>query len=490
MISDQGKVTKGMMDHMSNCKLNVKPSKNSHEVMEAFAHVFQSVMKNFAYLAQLSPRKRCESVQYVPDATVFTSMPTWKLVYSSIQLISTPYSGNIPHQFPLVTENKENSLQFIACGGQPSVSSLSYREFVTGFDLCIWIYTGISVAVVTVLLWCSARNETVPKPCIRYFETIFRLLINQCDQYLDKLHQTSSRCLISWFGLAAVVLNCAYKNDNIYRMALPRNPIYLETLDDIVKNNFTIFTRSSRLFIFKGWSKTTNYSNIQIQSRSGHTIRDPGMSYFLADSEVYEEYYSFGRIRGTNASGELVYEKSKLHPKLFKTLKEIISLNIDYNNLTWSEVEKNLKKLFWEKEDEILINELGLCKNIAVVVPPQKRNEIGRKMLTNDFRNKNNKLHIGKEVVFKSFTVFSLRGLVPPFVISRMKQIGSSGILDRWIKLLSGDKVTLNLRALDGSELHRPSMKGNILTVFVVMLAGNVNSFIYFRTVLPIFEQV
>ncbi len=93
--------------------------------------------------------------------------------------------------------------------------------------------------------------------------------------------------------------------------------------------------------------------------------------------------------------------------------------------------------------------------------------------------NRKTRRHAGKDEVFKSYTVFSLSGLVPPFVILKMKQIESSGIINWWTDLLSRE-VTSDSGDLFISRFQEPTMDGNIITIFVVLLAGNAFSIIVF----------
>lgn len=78
---------------------------------------------------------------------------------------------------------------------------------------------------------------------------------------------------------------------------------------------------------------------------------------------------------------------------------------------------------------------------------------------------------------FKSYTVFSLNGLVLPFIITRMKQVTVSGILEWWIEVLSSYKEKITSGALFRTKLEKPTMAGNIV---VVMLVGHALSLLVF----------
>ncbi len=269
-------------------------------------------------------------------------------------------------------------------------------------------------------------------------------------------------------------------------MALPRNPIYLETLNEIVENNFTILTRSSHLSLYSRWLTTTNYSNIQIVSKSPHIIADVSYKFVSVRSEVFDiNIWNAGR-EGADAASVLLYEKSKLHPNLFQTIKDTVIQSIALNNLTWARENWNdfvdhIRHPFWKNEEDILVKELILCRNIAVVVPSQKRTDISKRIMFDNLSSRNTRVHLGKETFFKSYSVFSLSGWVPPFIISRVKQIGSSGILEWWTKLLSKENMVLNTGGLAGSKSEKPTMEGNIVTVFVILIAGFALAFLVFN---------
>lgn len=175
LILNQGKVTDSVMDQMAKCNLDVDHNRSSYSVMQAFAHVIQSVMNNYTYVSKVTNGKLCESGNWAlkPSSyTAYNSVPLWKLMNLQIRISSKVYSGRIPYQFPLVTENKVNSLKFVACGGNVAMNSLSFREFVSGFDLYIWFSTLMSVVVVSTMLWISELMNKVRKPGPGYVECL------------------------------------------------------------------------------------------------------------------------------------------------------------------------------------------------------------------------------------------------------------------------------------------------------------------------------
>lgn len=184
--------------------------------------------------------------------------------------------------------------------------------------------------------------------------------------------RVSNRCLFCCFGLAGIVINSSYKNDNIYRMALPRKEIYLETFNDLLANNFTILTRSSNVILQTGFVITKKYSGIQILFNS-HSVRDVGFRYLTITSEISDLMLSSGWQEAKDGISYMLQRKTNLHPRLFELFKTIAVQNINHSWAwtvpMWNDHSEHLKKLFWKQEEEMLENELKTCKNVAVLVP-------------------------------------------------------------------------------------------------------------------------
>lgn len=57
------------------------------------------------------------------------------------------------------------------------------------------------------------------------------------------------RFVLGAFRVMGGILRSAFKNDNVYNIVLPREPIPYETLGEPVEDKFAIYTRTGSLLV-------------------------------------------------------------------------------------------------------------------------------------------------------------------------------------------------------------------------------------------------
>ncbi len=296
---------------------------------------------------------------------------------------------------------------------------------------------------------------------MKYFDATFRILIGLDIPLNDTiLKRHSVRYVILGFALAALILNNAYKSDNVYRMTLPRNILSYTNFSDLVQNKFTVYTQLSFVTTF---GQHPGFSDSFVFTKKRHVIRGTNLTQAF---EIHSQLHATGNVNSniTPHLDKFVYNFSDIHDEVNNIAEKLgYPWNFDENRI-------NFRKNLFELDEQILLRKLSSCQNIALVLPTYQCQQFA--MITKrDFSDISKFVDIGEENYFKSQHVFTFKGVVPPYLILRIKSILSSGVFEWWqdIALL---KTKYIARLTHEQTLERPTLAGNILVIFVSLLVG------------------
>lgn len=142
--------------------------------------------------------------------------------------------------YPYYTTDVLNNFRFIGCGHQ-GMHKLAFKELTNAFSKHTWFAlasTIISVSISIKLLWPKTYLST-------NLLSIIKVVLEQGDCIPEKIESNSKyRYLGFSLFLMGVVLSNAYKNTNLYNMVVPRKPILYSKFNELLRDNFQIFTRS------------------------------------------------------------------------------------------------------------------------------------------------------------------------------------------------------------------------------------------------------
>lgn len=366
--------------------------------------------------------------------------------------------------------NRSDSYQFIACGYIGS-SSLAFDFLITSFDYKTWLGFGISVVIISGMI--TGIQICLSKKCNRHYVLVFLesveallcFFIERCHKPIDNLATrlgSSGKLVFIVISLLATILSNAYKNDNVRKMMLARYSNPIQTLQKLDKHEFYLYSILGDLGNITSELRKVNRWEIN-KKNGGIDGLHPGYGMFSYNLKVVAETTSFRREQLNSEerfAEKYIYEHVEIHPKMVNVFHDALR-NSTLENFT------NVGSWIARKEEEIIFEELVNCNNTAVVVPRRLRNILSTRLQATqsikDF------VWLGVESYFDSYSNYWISGFVHPFVITRIKSVYPSGILNWWMKSLHFNiKDKDRQRVLAGGN----GMSGNILITFIIYWGG------------------
>lgn len=466
------------------------PSPNDM-VAHVIVHIWQSILRNYTYS---QPRNMaCENGKRQKFKTGY---PRSELRIHRVIL------KRLLHYPMQISNPLDGSFRFVVCGMQGS-ESIAFLELINAYDDFVWIFSGAFVVGIAVVWELLARfslpqnkSTVVSKIYVscKFYGKLFSLtktFLEQGDLNPDK--NLKIRVMIGSFLVALIVLSNGYKNANVYNMVTPRKPIRYETFRDLMKDNFTVFHLSLVLANMHPWF-TIDWHNRHISQKR---ISQHKILYYLnssADKEALSATLGLPELDNPRIYMPPAYWESNEEIELSKFVRNHTCVHSGNVLMKWIERFK-LANLNWESalqdrqkrlqefakflendgyaaiEKEFLFKSLHECNKTALILRSNEATSYSR-ILTSAKGN------AGREVYFKQYLMFELKGFLNPPLLSRLSSLKESGILEWWesvIDQISIIKFERNMTTDYSVSEHHPSgtsMEGNIIVVFSVLGAG------------------
>lgn len=413
----------------------------------AHAYVWNSIMKNF-------------------------SMPTrYEFNYLfQISLKEKKY-GKSSYIFPHYIQDQLSTLRVMGCGKQ-GFTSISFEELVNVFDKIIWLNITISFVAVSMTMRILYKNKGLQKNLF----SLLKCLLEQSDPFsTEQINVARLRCVIGVFLLMGIVLSNGYKNVNVYNMVVPRKPIPYKYFSELVRDNFSIYTRSFDIC----------YGPERVCGREGVTeipeFRfNKNMSLYI--QPVVSEEFKFGErrsifiqpeashfMRGYNSKIRQFNEtKLKRHSIVETTIVSLLQHKMQTEPERLYDLSQLVNSAFLKAQNlerNVLLSLLKNCQETAIVMPDQACRNYQQILIS---EQKAPDIFFGKESLSDVNWMFHLRGFVPPSLITRVHVISESGIWEWWLNLLTGGTHDYG----NFVRVLAVNMKGNIVMVFIVWVAG------------------
>ncbi len=299
---------------------------------------------------------------------------------------------------------------------------------------------------------------------------IWKVMIEQGDPYFVTVTTTQNlRCAVGSFLLVGIILSNAYKSENVYNIIKLRGSIPYERFEELLADNFTIYTRSSYIVyethqIFDNYDKKSKTFSPLYDFSPHHIGRSINLDHLLA---IYSEIYEWKKASEQNFTSvyDLLLENTKL---IGASVLQKIVANFSRLHFEKPEYEGKLSWYMMEKEDEILENLLTKCDRVSIIAQEQDANEMGRKLQGNDLKH----VYVGKETYANVSITIEIVGWIEPEFLKRLKIIKESGLWDWWPRWNQENK-RFNIEKYSNVEKDAaPNMTGNILLIFLVLLIG------------------
>lgn len=370
-------------------------------------------------------------------------------------------------------------MKFITClvkGWQ----ALVYRELLNPYDTAVWVIgTTSGLGVAYMVGKTSHKNLSLYRKVV----SIFMAFTEQGDPFTIKtFQQNSAKVVVATYLLMTVVLSNAYKTTNVYNMILPRFPTSYKNFQQLQADDFGIYVRARlRKMEVLGCKCRLPFQKLgtQIEKYTHHETRGGayGLSFtlemrimsellFLSDLLRKNEFHKASRdfIKKTE-----LLNGSRMHPNILNmTLKTFDALNKSRTIDPRKEIEI--------LEEVELMQTLKLRDKYAVIAPFMT---VTRYLATLK-RNNVTTCHIGEETFGKVGTGFRLVGLIPPYLILRLRIIQENGVWEWWEQLIieietkEGDVFRSERQKVKKATLDR-----NIFVIFTIVLVGSLLRLVY-----------
>lgn len=271
-----------------------------------------------------------------------------------------------------------------------------------------------------------------------------------------------------------IVLSNAYKNRNVYRMTQPRTPMTYDTVDQLLDENFNMYSRLGQVEYFtQYWPRfkwTTTYIDVA-------SIHDTLRTHFSVEYRSVNVFYALELIQYgmRNHVQKLLNAKVRQVVDFEKFLRRSLENLITANLKTYKKAPEILRSEYMAMEENRLLEELSSCKKTVVFLPEV----IAVKYMKNArSMNHHEKVTIGKQVFQQPPIGLDFRGIVLRSVIERINMAQQSGIIQYWKNLFTFDveKETF----VKHVEVVPAPLHGNILVIFVLQFAGSGLSILVF----------
>lgn len=460
-------------------------------VAVGYASVWRSIMGNFSYAIGY-PYQVCDNGKSIPKKLTSLDFKIHLSIRSTFH--KTDSSATL---FYAVVSSVFNDMQFITCGYQ-GLEGLQFMQLLLVFKTNVWLALIISCFILVLVThhFPTARQK------LSITEGVLvpvKLLLEQSNPIPDSLIYNHRYMWISGtLLLMGIILSNAYKNTNVYNMIILRKSVPYRHLRELLNDGFTIYTRTERVDVdypmLKLWWKNKIYMPVSVRELKGlrrHTSKHKLMlevglpaGYIIRQSELdimHEIAVKIGVPPEMHNLTYLLYNHTSLLPvtmSLFQNIDERIQAaqGLSFDDVS-VEYERNF---FLEENAQILYS----CAQTAVVLPTYTGYQLTKKSAASGYKN----IYQGVETYYTTNLVFRMRGSVPQYLIKRAKYAERCGLWKRWQTLFK-DRFARNLDP--GNEpLRKPSLAGNIVIIFLLLLFGLISSLVSFGLEASLVDKV
>ncbi|CAL8135795.1 unnamed protein product [Orchesella dallaii] len=470
--------------NMENCKsdinmralLNTGTSDANTKLAFAYTDLWFSIMKNVSIFIERYYRicqpltRRIFKVKIIWDAR-------------SVAIEEEKFTINTTHASALNIYNNMLALRFVSCG-KVKMESLAFLELVNVFDGYIWLCVSISVVILVPTIQYIADAQKSGNRLenrqllhvLKHWLCLVKVLLEQGDPFPLFLQQSNPvRVLLSCVLLVAIVLSNAYKNTNVYNMIVPREPFRYQRFEELILNNFTIYSRIGSLRIrgnrrFKIRQITWN------SSKAANKYADFGLLSALAVPESFEVFLAGRKFQiFLNNYNSSYYSANTLlitplHPHLNTAvenrLKEVTKLGSPSEEFRISpENVLRFEDLVAKDEKIILEKYMEQCNKTALLLPSFMCQKYHRRLELLGRRE----VFVGKEIYTNPSHSFTLGGSIPLYIVKRLSGMEASGLWEWWTKIVyEGSGLTYEVN----KSLRKPTLEGNVLVIFALLICG------------------
>lgn len=479
---------------LSNCFVDVSykakyvhPSAIENRILKmdrAHAHILHLVMGNFSYVTPGG--YSCKYPGTLEEKYTFSPMAT------ILRMDSFDERKKLSENPLMLFNHSLLNIRFVVCGDRGR-DAYAFKQLTNAFELNSWV--GLFLTYVAGAILLPRLQIEIPTSQLGTFLEFFKVLVEQGDPFPQKLlKQAKHKFVIGCVLLTGIALSNAYKNVNVYNMALPRQPVKYQNIKQLLQDNIACYSRISRVRYELLWQNPFG-SHLQ-RSREQWETRyfvpslsgpDQGTSIRLNmprhnisityNLEFYsEELHELAKY-GEPPVISVVYVTE--HPAAQEMIKWQLG-KVNSNQQIRMERADVLQKTYSNWEEMHFITDLMNCSRLTVFVP-----EVAAMRYKMKFEaGGNGRLDISRQVIKWNLTGLSFRGLITRSIRARIIRIQQAAIMLRWETLYN---INIDKQgSLDRIKVSPAALTGNIFVIFAVFLAGTTLSILAYFTELYI----
>lgn len=258
-------------------------------------------------------------------------------------------------------------------------------------------------------------------------------------------------------------------------------------LNELIRDKFAIYTRSQEVYatynsslniLRKYANDSSNYLTVMLQDP--HAVEYqfvpaiPGEEWSIFHiSEVHNLLSTAFQSKLTSSgdnSMNLLHNKTTLLPVSKSFLQDVINQVEIVQEQSGSDLEQKFYKRFFENELTALQGYLKKCGKSAVVLPTYLGYKFVKQLEANGYNN----VYQGGEKYYELNIAFEMTGVFPRYLVLRAKHAEICGIWKHWQRLFKEKYVRKHAKVSDPPR--KPTMKGNIIVIFLLLGSGMVIS--------------
>lgn len=465
---------------LDNCALNLFDSRllmsPVERVAQGYATTWVSIIANYTILHSTSPHKvMCSHGIKITTA----KHDELAVVRADVVFKFIPLSkghGIVPYNPPGV----QTDLRFVSCGRQ-STNALSWQELVNIYDKKIWVMIFLSTA--SVIAVAAILNNVTNINITRFSLSTLKVLLEQSD---TRFHQKDFRKVTALFILTGIILSNGYKNSNVYNMIAVRKPVPYEYVQELIKDNFTLYTRLDSVKIFEKVNGQVILRELETTGGS-YIVNDEDDSYAVAGiSEVAAamrnhvltlrdpilpmstEVDNFGRLvisstTSTRLNSSGVLQSSRLMNIVKKEINDLSPHTIFLASI----ITKTLDKVTYEirkLEENEMYDSIKDCRKVGLILPEYLCHKYARRL---QHETDLSDIYVGKDTFTEVKWQISLEGLWNRHIVNRFKMAYETGHWQKWAGLFKIPELDNNVRHPAAANIS-----GNVVIIFVAWAGG------------------
>jgi len=369
-----------------------------------------------------------------------------RLTCDSFLVISLP-TVNFNSGGPLTFIRHADTFTFLACGETFS-TNISFWGFVTAFDAFTWIfllfsYVGAKLLVIKISYpTLSRKGKSARKKYVIAILSSIDTLLEQSDMIWKNKRKA---LYVYWIStpliLTGVILSNLYRGENISSLSAPLRKVPLETYDDLIQFNYTLFSKIH-----------PSLTNILRQELRQHP-QNYTMKIFKGWTEFTHDALGFDSSVISKADFTREF-RERIHFDEAETLALSRRSSGKYSLFTRLEKCDNVGVVGWRSALEKVFHKLRIQLNSdkATVSAGWARSDA---------------------VLFMKYYGWSFRSWINPKIFQNLAFLMQSGISDQLLQSsLERDQQSSFSNDINAGGTEGLDIAGNILSVFIVLSLG------------------